>query len=233
MTEIVTDRDTWLAARRALLEKEKAHARAGDELAAQRRALPKMPVENYVFDGTDGAVTLAELFDGCSQLIVQHIMFGPDWDEGCAICSFWADGFDPMVVHMRQRDISFVGVSRAPVDKLAAYRDRMGWTFPWVSSLNNRFNFDFGVSLSPEDQASGTVNYNYADVPARMDEMHGTSVFERTDTGALLHTYSTYGRGLDPMNAAYGYIDLTPKGRDEDDLPFSMAWVQRHDRYQS
>ena len=231
MNDIVEDREAWLAARRALLEKEKAHARAGDELAALRRALPKMPVQDYVFEGEHGPVTLSELFAGRSQLIVQHIMFGPDWEEGCPMCSFWADGYDPMVVHMAQRDISFVGVSRGPVDKLQAYKARMGWGFTWVSSLHNSFNFDFGVSLSPEDKARGTVHYNYSEGPAHMDEMHGTSVFERADSGQLLHTYSTYGRGLDAMNAAYAYIDLTPKGRNEEGLPFSMAWVKRHDCY--
>ena len=231
MSEITQDREVWLKARRALLEQEKAHARAGDELAAQRRRLPKFEVQDYVFDGKDGQVNLSDLFQGRSQLIVQHIMFGPDWDEGCPICSFWADGYDPMIIHMQERDISFVAISRAPIDKLEAYRARMGWNFTWVSALNNAFNFDFGVSLSEEDRQSGTTTYNYAEVPARMDEMHGTSVFERTNDGKLLHTYSTYGRGLDPMNAAYGYIDLTPQGRNEGDLPFSMAWVKRHDSY--
>ena len=148
MSEITHDKDAWLAARKALLAKEKAHARAGDELAAARRALPKLPVEDYTFEGANGPVALSDLFEGRSQLIVQHIMFGPDWEEGCPICSFWADGYDPMLIHMRQRDISFVAVSRAPVAKLQAYQSRMGWHFPWVSALNNTFNYDFAVSLS-------------------------------------------------------------------------------------
>ncbi|MEM7099157.1 MAG: DUF899 domain-containing protein [Pseudomonadota bacterium] len=231
MSEVTQDREVWLQARRTLLEREKAHARAGDELAAQRRKLPKLPVEDYVFDDVDGQVKLSDLFNGRSQLIVQHIMFGPDWEEGCPICSFWADGYDPMIIHMEQRDISFVAVSRAPVEKLQAYRDRMGWDFAWVSALNNQFNFDFHVSLSDADREKGTTTYNYAEVPARMEEMHGTSVFERSEDGGILHTYSTYGRGLDAMNAAYGFIDLTPRGRNEGDLPFSMAWVKRHDTY--
>ena len=232
MSEITHDKDAWLAARKELLAKEKAHARAGDELAAARRALPKLPVEDYTFDSTNGPVALSDLFEGRSQLIVQHIMFGPDWEEGCPICSFWADGYDPMLIHMQQRDISFVAVSRAPIAKLQAYQARMGWSFPWVSALNSTFNYDFGVSLSEADKARGTTTYNYTQVPARMEEMHGTSVFERADDGQILHTYSTYGRGLDAMNAAYGYIDLTPKGRNESGLPFSMAWVKRHDSYE-
>jgi len=233
MTESnATDRAEWLRARIALLEEEKAHVRAGDEIAARRRALPKLKLEkDYIFKCPQGAVKLSELFDGRSQLIVQHFMFGPDWEEGCPSCSFWADGFDPMIVHLNQRDVSFAVVSRAAIDKLEAYRKRMGWDFTWVSSLDNSFNYDFKVSATESQTAAGTMTYNYAESPVRGSESHGTSVFLKDADGTIYHTYSTYGRGLDRMNAAYGYLDLTPNGRNEGDLPYGMAWVRRHDEY--
>lgn len=230
--DTTTSREQWVRARLELLEREKEYTRAGDKLAALRRALPRLKLEEkYVFDGRAGSVSLDELFDGKSQLIVQHIMFGPDWDVACPVCSFWADGFDPMIVHLNQRDVSFVAVSRAPIEKLEEYRKRMGWGFTWVSSAKNSFNFDFGVSATADEVAAGTMTYNYREAPIRGDELHGTSVFARDRNGAVYHTYSTYGRGLDRMNAAYAYIDLTPRGRNEGDLPFSMAWVRRHDEY--
>ena len=232
MSRITTDQQEWLQARLELLQAEKAHARATAALAAQRREMPQLRIErDYRFRGEAGDLGLADLFDGCSQLIVQHVMFGPDADVGCPMCSFWLDGVDPMCVHLRARDVKFVAVSRAPLERLLAYRERMGWGFDWVSSGVSEFNVDFHVSATQAELAAGSVYYNYADGPARMSDMHGTSVFLRDEDGAVYHTYSTYARGLDAMNAAYAYIDLTPKGRDEAELPFSMAWVRRHDEY--
>lgn len=226
------DREAWLRARRELLEKEKAYTRQGDELAAMRRALPRRRVEeSYVFDSPEGQISLAELFDGRSQLIVQHFMFGPDWEAGCPSCSFWADGYDPLVVHLNQRDTSLVVVSRAPIDKIEAYRRRMGWQFNWVSSLNNRFNFDFSVSATAEDNERGSMSYNYADGPVQMQELPGASVFVEDDDSTIWHTYSTYGRGLEAFNSTYSLLDLTSLGRNEGDLPFPMAWVRRKDEY--
>ncbi len=222
----------WLDARQELLEKEKAYARAGDELAALRRSLPRLKVEqNYVFSASDGEVTLADLFAQRSQLIVQHFMYGVDWDEGCPSCSFWADGYNPMIVHLNQRDVSFAAVSSAPAAKLAAYQKRMGWHFTWVSSAGNSFNVDFDVSPTDEELATGQMRYNYKQSPIRGSESHGVSVFERDADGSIYHTYSTYARGLDRMNAAYGYLDICPKGRHEEDLPYGLAWVKRHDEY--
>lgn len=233
MSEIMTDTEAWQEARVALLEKEKAHLRAGDALAAERRAMPKLLVTtDYSFDTQAGAKSLRDLFAGRSQLITQHFMFGPDWEAGCPSCSFWADGYDNMIQHLNQRDVSFVAVSRAPVDKLLTYRDRMGWSFDWVSSGANSFNYDFGVSATAEELAAGRMTYNYREAPVRDGEFHGLSVFEQGDNGSILHTYSSYGRGLDPMNATYAFLDLTPRGRQEDELPFSMAWVRRHDEYE-
>lgn len=229
---VTTDREEWIEARKSLMEKEKAYLRAGDELATLRRELPKFRIaEDYVFQGPKGPVSLSDLFEGRSQLIVQHFMFGTDWEEGCPFCSFWADGYNPMIVHMNQRDISFAVVSRGPIDKLEAYKNRMGWSFTWVSSINNSFNIDFDVSPTEEQMASGTMRYNYRNAPIRGPESHGVSVFERDSNEDILHTYSTYARGMDRMNADYGYIDLTPKGRQEDELPYGLAWVKRHDQY--
>ena len=225
-------RQEWLEARTALLEKEKAHIRAGDEIAKLRQALPKYEInEDYCFEGEKGPVTLSELFEGRSQLIVQHFMFGADAEAGCPFCSFWADGYNPMIKHMNQRDISFAVVSRGSANNLSAYKARMGWSFNWVSSAENTFNNDFNVSPSNDEIARGKMHYNFRETEIHSHENHGTSVFEKDKAGKIYHTYSTYGRGLNPMNAAYAYIDLTPKGRQEDDLPFGMAWVRRHDEY--
>ena len=227
-----TDKNEWLRARQALLEKEKAFSRYSDEIADMRRELPKLRIDaDYVFDSTTGPVLLSELFDNRSQLIIQHFMFGPDAGAGCPICSFWADGYDPLIVHLNQRDITMVAVSRGPIEKLEAYRQRMGWQFKWVSSANNSFNFEFGVSASPSDIENGKMNYNYAEIPLQQKELPGASVFERGDDGAIYHTYSTYGRGLESFNATYGLIDLTPHGRQEGDLPFPLAWVRRREDY--
>lgn len=231
MTDVVS-REAWLKARTALLEEEKAYLRAGDALAAKRRALPRVKVDkDYRFQTDDGEKSLADLFGGRSQLIVQHFMMGADWEAGCPSCSFWADGYDGMTVHIEQRDIAFVAVSRGPLDQINAYKARMGWQFEWVSSAGSDFNFDYHVSATDAQIDGGEMTYNYRTGPARMSELHGTSVFVRNDAGEIFHTYSTYGRGLDPMNNAYAYMDLTPRGRNEDDLPYSMAWLKRHDEY--
>lgn len=232
MHQQVSDRETWEAARLELLVQEKALSRAAAELAAARRALPKYRITTaYRFVGSAGELTLADLFAGRSQLIVQHFMLAPGAVAGCPMCSFWADGYNPMIVHLNRRDISFVAVSRAPIGEIEAYRTRMGWSFPWVSSAGSSFNRDFMV-YPPEDAIeSGRWRYNWQEQRVPSADMPGVSVFEKGPDNDVLHTYSTYGRGLDATNAAYAYIDLTPKGRDEAGLPFPMAWIRRHDEY--
>jgi predicted dithiol-disulfide oxidoreductase (DUF899 family) len=232
MEHPVVSRDAWLAARKELLTKEKAFTRQRDRLSAQRRELPWVKVDKaYVFDGPAGKETLADLFAGKSQLIVYHFMLGPGWEEGCASCSFLADHFDGAVVHLAQRDVSFVAVSRAPLAEIEAFERRMGWRFKWVSSHGNDFNHDFHVSFTKEELAKGKVDYNYGLVEGH-DELPGVSVFYKDDAGAVFHTYSCYARGLDILVGAYNWLDLAPKGRDEAELPWSMAWVRHHDRYE-
>ena len=222
----------WLAARERLLAKEKEFNRLRDELSRERRALPWERVDKpYRFAGPQGVQTLAGLFAGRQQLIVQHFMFDPSWNAGCKSCSFWADGYDGFVAHLAQRDVSFVVVSRAPLAKLEAFKKRMGWTFDWVSSEGSDFNADFQVSETADEKARGQSYYNYRVGPAFGPERPGISVFWRSDEGDVFHTYSTYSRGLDMMNAAYHYLDLVPKGRDEQGLPYSQAWVRLHDEY--
>jgi predicted dithiol-disulfide oxidoreductase (DUF899 family) len=230
--KIVT-RQEWLEARRALLAKEKELTRARDDVARQRRELPWVRIEKrYEFDGPSGKrSSLGDLFAGRSQLLVYHFMLGPGWKEGCPSCSFWADGYDGMVAHLAHRDVSFVVVSRAPLAEIEAYRKRMGWRFPWVSSFGSDFNYDFHVSFTPEEMAKGEMEYNFAKTKFPSEEGPGISVFYRRPDGAVFHTYSCYARGLDPMNSAYQHLDLVPKGRDEDGLPYPMAWVRRHDSY--
>jgi len=229
MHQVVPHKD-WTAARLAFLEKEKAFTRARDELSAARRALPWEKVDkNYVFDGENGPVTLADLFRGKSQLVVYHFMFGPDWEAGCKSCTFWADQFERNAIHLRARDTNLVLISRAPLEQLLAYRRRLGWTMEWVSSLNNSFNQDFAVSFPSENDRAGK-NYNFGTIHFDGEEAPGLSVFAR-EGGAIFHTYSTYARGLDMLNAAYQLLDLVPKGRDEDELEFSMAWLRRRDEY--
>jgi predicted dithiol-disulfide oxidoreductase (DUF899 family) len=223
----VVSHDEWLEARKQLLAKEKEFTRARDELTKQRQTLPWEPVESeYVFEGPNGKETLAELFDGRSQLIVYHFMFAPEDDVGCKSCSFWADNFNPNVVHLNARDVSFAAVSRAPYEKLQAYRQRMGWDFHWVSSGETDFNFDYGVSFTPEQQDEQL--YNYGSLPPRIADREGLSVFAR-ENGRIFHTYSAYARGIDLVNTAYNYLDLVPKGRDEGDQ--GQTWVRRHDEY--
>lgn len=228
----IVSRDEWLAARTALLAGEKDLTHRRDALAEKRRALPWVRVdEDYVFDGADGAVTLGDLFGGRSQLIVYHFMYGPDWEAGCPGCSFWADMFDRGIVHLAHRDVTMVAVSRAPFATLDAYRKRMGWSFAWVSSGRCDFNRDFHVSFSEAEIESGKVDYNYTEQAFPVTEAPGLSVFFRDADGAIYHTYSCYSRGLDALNGAYQHLDLVPKGRDEDDLPYPSAWLRRRDEY--
>jgi predicted dithiol-disulfide oxidoreductase (DUF899 family) len=222
----------WLAARQELLVKEKELTRLRDELSRRRRELPWRRVEkSYLFDGPDGKITLADLFAGRGQLVVYHFMFDPEWEEGCKSCSFWADNFDGFYVHLNQRDVTLAAISRAPWPAITRFRERMGWSFPWVSSAGSDFNFDYGVSFTAEQRAAGEVVYNYAPRRTSMAELPGISIFGKDETGSIFHTYSCYARGLDMMNAAYHYLDLVPKGRDEAGLPYNQAWVRHHDSY--
>jgi predicted dithiol-disulfide oxidoreductase (DUF899 family) len=232
-THRIVSQEQWVQARRAHLAKEKQLTRQRDELARERRELPWVRVEkNYVFDAPQGKVRLADLFGGHSQLVVYHFMFGPDWKEGCPSCSFVSDHLDGAVPHLAARDVSLVMVSRAPLAKIEAFKKRMGWRFPWVSSFGSDFNHDYHVWFTPEEKAKGDVYYNYTLQPFPSDEAPGASVFYKDPaTGEIFHTYSTYGRGLDPLVGTYVVLDLVPKGRDEDQLPFSMQWVRHHDRY--
>lgn len=228
----VVSQPEWIEARKALLVKEKELTRLRDEVARLRRRLPWVKVTRpYLFEGPDGPRSLGELFDGRSQLIVYHFMFGPDWDEGCPSCSFWADNFEGIPIHLAHRDATLVAISRAPYARLAAYRRRMGWTFPWYSSHGSDFNFDYQVSYTPEQAQAGEAEHNYTRLRVR-EELPGISVFYRDPAGDVYHTYSTYQRGLDMLNGAYHYMDLLPRGRDEDGLPWTMAWLRRHDQYE-
>jgi predicted dithiol-disulfide oxidoreductase (DUF899 family) len=227
----VVSHDQWVAARVALMDKEKAFTRLRDELSRERRELPWEKVtKEYVFEGPNGRQTLAELFAGRSQLVVYHFMFNPAWNEGCPGCSFWADNFDGIDVHLAHRDITFLAVSRAPLAKLEAYKRRMGWGFTWVSSGGSDFNYDFQASFDPEAAKSGAAEYNYRTGVKVGEDMPGVSVFYKDEGGDIYHTYSAYSRGIDVLNGAYHYIDLTPKGRDEDGR--GMYWLRRHDQYE-
>ena len=229
----VVSHDEWLSARTAFLAKEKEFTRLRDDLNRERRELPWEKVEKqYVFDGPNGKVTLADLFEGRSQLVVYHFMFGPDWDEGCPNCSFWADSFDDNPIHLKHHDISFVAISHAPLDKIEAYKKRMGWTFKWVSSFHTDFNYDYNVSFTPEQVNNKAAFYNYGTGYPADGEREGASVFFKDASGAIFHTYSTYARGIDLLNVTYNYIDLTPRGRDEDGPEGPQAWVRRHDEYE-
>lgn len=226
--------DEWVEARKALLAKEKEFTKARDALTRERRNLPWHRVEKqYLFEGANGKESLSDLFDGRSQLIVYHFMFGPDWDEACKSCSFLADHFNPAVVHLNQRDVSFVAVSRAPFATLDAFRKRMGWTFKWVSSFGTDFNRDYHVSFSQEEIDKGDAYYNYRKGDFTSTEMPGASVFYKDLDGTIFHTYSVYRRGLDMFITAYHYLDIVPKGRDEDNLSYTMEWLRLHDEYGS
>ncbi len=232
MQHKIVSQDEWLTARKALLAKEKEFTRARDQISAARRDLPWVKVEKlYVFDTAGGKQSLADLFDGRSQLIVYHFMLGPGWKDGCPSCSLLADHFDGGAIHLAQRDVTLVVVSRAPLAEIQAYQKRMGWKFKWVSSYGTDFNHDFHVSFTPEEKASGKVNYNYTMTEFPSEEAPGLSAFIRND-GAAFHTYSSHGRGLDILVGAYNFLDFAPKGRDEDNLPWTMAWVRRHDEYE-
>jgi predicted dithiol-disulfide oxidoreductase (DUF899 family) len=226
----VVSHDEWIAARTAFLAKEKEFTRLRDQLSLERRALPWEAVDkDYVFDGPNGPETLRELFDGRSQLVVYHFMFDPAWDAGCPHCSRWADSFNGAIVHLNQRDVTMVAISRAPFSKLAAYRQRMGWTFKWLSSFGTDFNVDYQASFTPEEVAGKQAFYNFTVQNPRSSQREGISVFHQSPNGRLFHTYSTYARGIEPMNVDYQYLDLVPKGRDENSRgPF---WVRRHDEY--
>jgi len=223
----------WLAARLELLHAEKELTKQRAALAARRRALPWRHLPKpYVFASVAGPVTLNDLLGERSQLIVYHFMFGPGWGEGCKSCSFGSDHFDGMLPHLAARDVSFAVVSRAPLDEILPFKQRMGWRFNWVSSHANDFNYDFRVSFTPAEIASGKIRYNYTELASfPFEEAPGFSVFARNAAGELFHTYSTYGRGLEHLMNTYNFLDLVPKGRDEAGLEYPMEWVRYHDRY--
>jgi predicted dithiol-disulfide oxidoreductase (DUF899 family) len=229
----VVSNDEWLAARKAFLEKEKAFTRQRDELSRERRELPWVKVEkNYVFDGPNGKETLSDLFGSRSQLIIYHFMFGPEWAEGCPSCSLLADHIDGSLVHLNDRDVTLLAVSRAPLSKIESFKKRLGWRFKWVSSNASDFNYDYHVSFTKDEVAKSKMYYNYGFTSFPSDEGPGVSVFYKDVTGDIFHTYSAYARGADILISAYNYLDLAPKGRNEDAFDFSMAWVRHHDRYE-
>jgi predicted dithiol-disulfide oxidoreductase (DUF899 family) len=230
--KVVSHQD-WYAARKALLVQEKELMKLMDKLSQQRRELPWERVEKtYIFDGPAGQETLADLFGKCSQLAVYHFMFAPEWDEGCKHCSFWADNFNGTDIHLKHRDVTLVAISRAPLGKLEQFKRRMGWNFKWVSSGNTDFNYDYRVSATPQELAAGEYEHNYEMQKNTLTDQVGISAFCKDADGAVFHTYSAYGRGVEPINGAYHFLDLMPKGRDEDALPFKQSWVRHHDRYE-
>lgn len=233
MDHKVVSEAEFLKTHAAFLQAEKELTRQRDRLAEQRRALPWKRVEkDYAFEAADGKKTLSDLFAGKSQLIVQHFMLGPGWEQGCEGCSFMADHVDPALVHLEQRDVHFVAISRATLSEIEKYKKRMGWKFPWVSSNGTDFNFDYHVSFTPDDKARGTVYYNYREDTYAGEELPGMSVFYKDPSGAIFHTYSTFGRGNEQVMGTYVLLDMLPKGRDEE--PFKvhpMEWVKRHDEY--
>jgi predicted dithiol-disulfide oxidoreductase (DUF899 family) len=228
----VVSREAWIAARKVHLAHEKELTQARERLSEERRALPWVEVDkDYVFDGPGGKMRLADLFGGNSQLVVQHFMFAPDWAEGCKSCSFWAGGSERMIPHLAARDTRLVAISRAPLEKLAAFKARMGWTFDWLSCGNSDFNYDYAVSFTPDAVKSGENIYNFGTSGFGIEDAPGISVFYRDEAGNIFHTYSCFARGLDMMNAAYQYLDLTPLGRHEKGLPYPMDWVRLRDQY--
>src|SRR5499427_1269470 len=231
----VVSQQEWLAARKVLLEREKKLTRERDAIAAERRALPWIKVKkDYVFDTPGGKKTLADLFDGRSQLLVYHLMFAPDWDAACLGCSYVSDHFDGALQHLANRDVTLVAVSRAPLAKLLPFKQRMGWRFKWYSSFGTDFNRDFHVTFTKNEMAAGKMYYNYKIQSFPMEQGQGLSAFYKDSAGNIFHTYSTYGRGVEPFINAYNLLDLAPKGRDEQDQkPIPMAWVRHHDKYDS
>ena len=231
--QMVVSREEWLVARKEHLAKEKEFTQLRDQLSQQRRKLPWVKVDKeYVFEGPNGKETLSELFAERSQLLIYHFMFGHDWEEGCPSCSFWADNFNGIVVHLNHRDVTMAAISRAPLERLEAYKRRMAWSFKWLSSIENDFNSDYNVSFTAEELENGEANYNFDTRKAFGPEAPGISVFYKDENGDVYHTYSCYARGLDMLNGAYQLLDLVPKGRDEAGLGFPMAWVRRHDKYE-
>ena len=221
----------WLAARKEFLKKEKEFTHLRDELSRQRRKLPWEKVEkDYVFEGPGGKQSLGDLFAGRSQLIIYHFMFGPGWKEGCPSCSYLSDHYDGATVHLAHRDVTLAVISRAPIAEILAFKNRMGWKFPWVSSFGSDFNFDYHVSFRPEER-TGKVDYNYESTEFPSEEAPGLSVFFKDPSGEVFHTYSSYARGLDIFVGTYNFLDHVPKGRDEEGLAHSMAWVRHHDKY--
>lgn len=231
VAEIVS-RDAWLSARKHLLEEEKAFMRQRDALSEKRRALPWVRIDkDYRFETAEGEKSLADLFDGKSQLIIYHFMFGTDWEEGCKSCSLNADGYSGLSPHLAARDAAFVTASNAPLSRLLDYKKRLGWDFEWVSCQGPAFNHDFHVSFSQQQRDNGPIEYNYRKIETTMDELPGISVFAKDEAGEIYHTYSAYSRGLDNIMGIYQYLDLLPKGRNEEGLSFGMEWVRRNDEY--
>jgi predicted dithiol-disulfide oxidoreductase (DUF899 family) len=232
MANQIVSHEEWLKARLQLLDAEKEFTRQRDAVTRRIRAMPWERVEkSYQFEGPNGVVSLADLFAGRSQLLIYHFMFNPDWEAGCKSCSFWADNFNGIPIHLNHRDVTFTAISRAPFTKLDAYKKRMGWTFPWVSSHGSDFNYDYYVSFTPEQNSASKALYNYRARSTALPDEVGISVFYKNESGELFHTYSCYSRGVDLLNGAYNYLDLVPKGRDEDGFKFSMEWLRRHDEY--
>lgn len=229
----IVSREEWTAARKSLLRKEKELTQSRDQLSAERRKLPWVQVEKkYVFDGPNGKETLAELFGGRSQLVVKHFMFGPEWQEGCVGCSFEVDHIEGALVHLEHHDVTYVAVSRAPLEKIEEFKQRMGWRFKWVSSYGSDFNFDYHVSFTNEELAQGKVDYNYRATDTSIDELSGISVFYKDEAGDIFHTYSTYARGAEELLSTYIVLDLTPKGRNESGPNHDLTeWVRHHDKY--
>ena len=229
----LASREEWLHARKALLAKEKELTRQRDALSRERREMPWVKVDKqYSFETPNGKETLSDLFDGRSQLIVYHFMFGPEWQEGCPSCSMIADTIDGAAIHVAQRDVTLIAVSRATLPQIETFKKRMGWQFKWVSSYATDFNYDYHVSFTEDQMAQGKVHYNFDMCEFPRNEAPGASVFYKNEGGEIFHTYSTYARGGDLLIAPYNYLDLAPKGRDEDSLSFTMAWVKHHDKYQ-
>jgi predicted dithiol-disulfide oxidoreductase (DUF899 family) len=228
----IVSKDEWIKARIELLVKEKEFTHLREQINQNRRDLPWIKVnKEYIFDGPKGKQTLSSLFDGKSQLIIYHFMFSPSWEAGCPHCSFWADNFDNIIIHLNQRDVNMIAVSRAPYDKIDSYKKRMEWNFDWVSSFDNDFNFDYHVSFTQEELVNKKAFYNYTFQDTGVSEKEGISVFYKNIQGQIFHTYSTFERGIDDFNLAYHFLDIVPKGRDENGLEFPQSWVHRHDEY--
>ncbi len=228
----IVSKNEWIAARKVLLKKEKEFTALRDQLSQLRRELPWIAVDKeYIFEGRNGKVNLSELFDGRSQLIVYHLMYDPTWDAACQSCSFWADNFNDIILHLNHRDVTMIAISKAPYSKIDTYKKRMGWDFKWVSSFDTDFNRDYNVSFTKEELEKKEGFYNFSIQDPSVSELPGVSVFYKDPSGKIFHTYSAYARGIDILNNTYNYLDLVPKGRDEDGYDFPMAWVRRHDEY--